>query len=173
MNLSALNDLLPGAAPPAELYFRLVGAEYASQMDEIAQTVLRAWRYNPRGEFGVLYLSSSPECAYREKLKQVFGKKGHLKPQVVGRFSVNLSKCLHLTNPDCLATLAVTREQLIDPTDFSVTQGIAREARRIGFEAILAPAAIGEDCHSLVVFKDKLSPPASCICETASIRPYP
>ena len=142
-------------------------------MDETAQTVLRAWRYNPRGEFGVLYLSSSPACAYREKLKQVFGKPQYLKPQVVGPFAINLPKCLHLTNPDCLAKLAITRTQLIDPSDFSVPQALAREARRLGFEAILAPAAIGADCHSMIVFKDKLSPPASCICDFALIRDYP
>jgi RES domain-containing protein len=173
LKLSALHDLLPGTPPPATYYYRLVAQEYASQIDETAQTVLHAWRYNPRGEFGVLYLSSSPECAYREKLKQVLGKTGHLKPQVVGRFRVYLPRCLHLTNPVCLATLAVTTEQLVDPSDFSVTQSIAREARRLGFEAILAPAAIGADCQSLVVFKDKLSPPASCLCDTSSIRAYP
>lgn len=173
MKLSGLSDLLPGQPPPATQYYRLVEKDYALQIDETAQTVLRAWRYNPRGEFGVLYLSSQPECAYREKLKQVFGKKHYLKPQVVGQFAVNLSKCLHLTNADCLTKLGVTREQLIDPSDFFVPQAIAREARRLGFEAILAPAAIGEDCHSLVVFKDKLAPPASCLCDFASIRDYP
>jgi hypothetical protein len=173
VKLSALSDLFPGAPPPAEQYFRLVEKDFALQIDETAQTVLRAWRYNPRGEFGVLYLSSRPECAYREKLKQVFGKKHYLKLQVVGQFEVNLPKCLHLTNPDCLTKLGVTREQLIDPSDFSIPQAIAREARRIGFEAILAPAAIGEDCHSLIVFKDKLSPPASCLCHFDSIHDYP
>jgi hypothetical protein len=173
VKLSALRDLWPGEPPPSKQYFRLVDKDYALQIDETAQTVLHAWRYNPRGEFGVLYLSSRPECAYREKLKQVFGQKHYLKPQVVGQFAVNLPKCLHLKNPDCLTKLGVAREQLIDPSDFSIPQSIAREARRIGFEAILALAPIGEDCHSLIVFKDKLSPAASCICEFASIRDYP
>jgi hypothetical protein len=89
-----------------------VEKDYALQIDETAQTVLRAWRYNPRGEFGVLYLSSQPECAGTGRnFKQVFGTKKHyLKPQVVGQFAVNLSKCLHLTNADCLTKLGVTRE---------------------------------------------------------------
>ncbi|MBI4591044.1 MAG: RES family NAD+ phosphorylase [Candidatus Rokubacteria bacterium] len=173
MNLAALPELWPGAPPAASIYHRLVDKEYAQQIDEIAQTVLRSWRYNPRGEFGILYLSSSPACAYREKLKQMFGRKDYLKPQVVGQFGVNLPKCLHLTNSACLAKLAVSREQLADPSDFSVPQSIAREARRIGFEAIIAPSAIGEDCHTLVVFKDRLSPPAQCICDLDSIRDYP
>lgn len=150
----------------------MVDKDYVSQIDETAQTVLRAWRYNPRGEFGVLYLSSSPECAYREKLKQVSGRKEHLKRQVIGTFEIKLPKCLHLTDPGCLGELAIRREQLIDPSDFSIPQAIAREARRIGFEAILAPSAIGQDCHSLVVFKDKLAPPAKCICDFDSIHDY-
>ena len=103
----------------------------------------------------------------------MFGQPQSLKPQVVGQFAINLPKCLHLTNPDCLAKLAITCEQRIDLSDFSVPQALVREARRIGFEAILAPAAIGADCHSLIVFKDKLSPPASCICDFAAIRDYP
>jgi hypothetical protein len=130
VKLSALSDLLPGKPPSSSQYFRLVEKDYARQIDETAQTVLRAWRYNPRGEFGVLYLSSQPDCAYREKLKQVFGKKHYLKPQVVGQFAVNLPKCLHLTDTDCLTKLGVTREQLIDPSDFSMTQAIALDSRR-------------------------------------------
>ena len=43
--------------------------------------------------------------------------------------------------------------------------------RDLGFPPQRSRQVLGEDCHSLIVFKDKLSPPASCICETASIRP--
>lgn len=163
MNFSALKELLPGVLSPSKIYCRLVDARYASEIDEIAHTVLYSWRYNPKGEFGVLYLSISSECAYREKLKQVHGRKRDLFPQVVGAFKVNLTKCLDLTNPSLRQTLGVSVDQLIDPSDFSLTQSIAREARNLGFEAIVAPSAVGEDCSSLVVFKDKLIPPSYCI----------
>lgn len=148
-------------------------ARYASEIDEIAHAVLYSWRYNPKGEFGVLYLSLSSECAYREKLKQVHGRKQDLSPQVVGTFSVNLTKCLDLTNQSIQQTLRVSPAQLINPSDFPLTQSIAREARNLGFEAIIAPSAVGEDCNSLVVFKDKLFPPSYCIYDAQSIRSYP
>lgn len=173
MNLSALKNLLPGISPPSKIYYRLVHARYASEIDEIAHTVIYSWRYNPKGEFGVLYLSINPECAYWEKLKQVHGRKSDLSSQVVGTFQVNLSKCLDLTTPSILQTFRVSLDQLINPSDFTMTQSIAREARKLGFEAIIAPSAIGEDCNSLVVFKDKLTPPSYCIYDSQSIRSYP
>lgn len=172
MNLSALKNLLPGAPPPSRTYYRLIDARHASEIDEIAHTILNSWRYNPKGEFGVLYLSTSPECAYREKLKQVHGRKQDLSPQVLGAFEVNLTKCLDLNSPSSLQTLDMSPDQLINP-DFPLTQAIAREARNLGFEAIIAPSAIGEDCRSLIVFKDKLVPPSYCICDKQAVHPYP
>ncbi len=173
MKLHALRELLPGAPPPSDTYYRIVNAHYAAEMDEMVHTILYSWRYNPRGEFGVLYLSISPDCAYREKLKQVHSRKQDLPPQVIGTFSVNLTGCLDLTNISFLKKLHLSTDQLIDTSDFSLTQIIAREARNSGFEAIIAPSAIGEDCSTLVVFKDRLIPPAYCICDKGSIRSYP
>ena len=173
MKPDALMNWAPGGPPLATEYYRLVSADYASEIDEIAQTILHSWRYNPKGEFGVLYLSIRPECAYRELLKRVFGKKQNLRPLVVGRFRIQLGKTLDLRDPGSRQALEVTLEQLLDPTDFSVPQSLAREARKPAFEAILAPSAIGEDCHNLVVFKDKLTPPSFCLCDANSIRPYP
>lgn len=172
MNLSNLQQLLPGAAC-VQTYYRIVHAKYAPEIDETAHTVLHSWRFSPKGEFGVLYLSSTSECAYRENLKKVQGRKGDLPPLVTGPFEVHLSRCLDLTNPSCQQTLGVSPEQLLDPTDFTLTQSIARQARKLGFEAILAPSAVGADCRSLVVFKDKLNPPSYCICDRTKIKPYP
>jgi RES domain-containing protein len=146
---------------------------YASEIDEITHSILYSWRYNPKGEFGVLYLSVSPKCAYREKLKQVSGHEEDLLPQAVGSFRVDLARCLDLTNASFREKLGISREQLTLSFDFSMTQSIAREARNLGFEAIIAPSAIGTDCGTLVVFKDKLSPPSYCILDEKSIRPYP
>ena len=172
MNLAGLSSLFPGKPVISAKYYRIVGAHRIKEIDEIGHTLFYSWRYNPKGEFGVLYLSSTPECAYMEKLKQVYGKPDNLKPQVVGTFSININKCLNLTSVICCKQLGVILEQLIDPYNFYVTQEIAREARNAGFEAIIAPSAVGEDCHSLVVFKDKLNPPSYCICQKASIKHY-
>lgn len=173
MNLHALKELLPGVSLSDNTYYRLVIASYAPQIDDIAQSILHSWRYNPKGEFGVLYLSLSPECAYREKLKQVYNNAHALLPQVIGKFSVGSTRCLDLTQPSFQDTLGLSPSQLIDPDDFSATQSIAREARNVGFEIIIAPSAIGDDCKNLVVFRDRLNPPSYCIVDKQSIHPYP
>lgn len=173
MKLAALPALLPGIAPPTRKYFRMVGAAHAADIDETAHTVLYSWRYNPKGEFAVLSLSSTPECAYREKLKQVGEDPRSLKPQVVATFTLRLARCLDLTDAATRRRLGVSLSQLVGPTDFTVIQALAREARKLGFEAIMAPSAIGDDCHSLVVFKDRLAPPSCCLLVKDSVSPYP
>ncbi len=163
MNLAALKRLRPGVRPPQTRWHRMVDARRAGSIDETAQTVLRAWRWNPAGEFGVLYLSKSPDCCRREKLRQVGGDPGFLPPQIVGAFDVKLRRCLDLSAPEVLKALSLTREELIAPDDFAKPQSVARAARRLGFEAVIAPSAVGLDCATLVVFKDKLAPPSSCL----------
>ncbi len=173
MNLQALASLLPGVPAPQKAYFRMVAAAHAAEMDETAHTVLYSWRYNPRGEFGALYFSASPECAWREKLKQVHGRPQDLSPQAVGTFEVGLSRCLDLTAAKTLSALGLERERLILPDDFRETQELSRQARRLGFEALHAPSAVGADCVTLAVFKDKLAPPSYCLLKPGSVRPYP
>lgn len=151
----------------------MIDARYTAEIDETAHTVLYSWRYNPKGEFGVLYLSSSPECCWREKLKQAQGRASDLPPQAVGGFDNNLSKCLDLTDEACREGLAVGLDDLIQPADFEMTQKLASQARRAGFEGIIAPSAIGADCRTLVVFKDKLVPPSYCTLAPNSIKRYP
>lgn len=173
MNLAGLAALLTRGAAADKAFYRMIDARHVAEIDETAQTVLHSWRYNPKGEFGVLYLSSSPECCWKEKLKQVHGRASDLAPQAVGRFDCNLSKCLDLTDAACRKALSVAVDELIQPADFTPTQSLAREARRAGFEAIIAPSAIGVDCKTLIVFKDKLVPPAYCTLTPGSIKPYP
>ena len=163
MNLAALKRLRPGVRPPQTRWHRMVDARWAESIDETAQTVLRAWRWNPVGEFGVLYLSKSVDCCRREKLRQVGGNPDFLPPQIVGTFEAKLRRCLDLTSPKVLKVLCLTREELIAADDFAKPQAVARAARRLGFEALIAPSAVGLDCATLVVFKDKLAPPSSCI----------
>ena len=141
----------------------MVDARYKDSVDETAQTVLHAWRWNPAGEFAVLYLSKDADCCMREKLRQIGGNPNFLPPQFVGMFDVKLWHCLDLTSPKVLKALGLTREELISPDDFTKPQAVARAARQAGFEALIAPPAIGENCETLVVFKDKIAPPSSCI----------
>lgn len=163
MNLAALKRLRPGVRPPQTRWYRMVDSRWADSLDETAQTVLRAWRWNPAGEFGVLYLSKSADCCRREKLRQVGGNLDFLRPQVIGEFKASLRHCLDLTSTKTLKALNLTREELVAPDDFTKPQAVARAARRLGFEALIAPSAVGLDCATLVVFKDKLAPPSSCV----------
>lgn len=172
MNLSHLADFLPGIFPPDDIYYRLVNVQYVSEMDEIIHSIHYSGRYNPKGEFGVLYLAISLDCAFREKLRQVYGRKGDLPPQRSGAFSVSM-RCLDLRQNAILKRLEISKQDLINPADYTIPQTLAREARKLGFEGILAPSAIGDNCHNLVVFKDKLNPPSHCILDPKSIRPYP
>lgn len=169
MNLAALAELLPGVSPPQEIYCRLVNKQYASEIDEIIHSIRYSGRYNPAGEFPVLYLSANVDCAFREKLKQVHGSRRNLQPQIGGSFQVKL-RCLDLLDAENLKQLGLSREALTRPDDYTTTQQLAREARRVGFDGIIAPSAVGIDCHTLVVFKDKLNPPSACKLQPNSVK---
>jgi hypothetical protein len=78
-------------------------------------------------------------------------------------FDVKLRRCLDLTSAKVLKALGLTREELVSPDDFTTPQAVSRAARKAGFEALIAPSAIGEDCETLVVFKEKLAPPSYCV----------
>ncbi len=171
-NEESLSPLLPGVPAPSETYYRMIEINYLGAIDEIGPSMTFGGRYNPRGEFGVLYLSVSPDCAFLEKLKQYFGNKEAIPDQSIAIFRVNVRKCLNLLDSHVLEHLKLTRAMLIDPTDYGLTQTLSRAARAAGFEALLAPAATEEKCQTLVVYKDKLLPPSFCICDTKSIRAY-
>ena len=173
MKLVAIKGLLPGIHSPGENYFRMVNQAYVSTIDDIGPSFLYGGRFNPRNEFGVLYLSSSQDCAFMERLRQVKGRKDDLLPQTGAAFHVRIQKCLNLLNAAVLKTLGISPGDLVRDSDFAVPQSVSREARNVGFEALLAPSAAGEECSTLVVFKDKLSPPSFCALRQASVKPYP
>lgn len=166
MNLAAVQPLLPGVACPHKTYYRAVSKEFASGIDDIGPSFLVGWRYNPKHEFGVLYLAVSPECCALERGRQFGGGAEVFRPFVTGRFKVDIRRCLDLTHKDVRRALDIDREDLLAGDDYALPQSIAREARRVGFEAIIAPSAASDRCVNLVVFKDKLAPPSFCLLET-------
>lgn len=166
MNLGAVQSLFPGVASPHKNYFRVVSKEFASGIDDIGPSFLVGWRYNPKHEFGVLYLAISPECCALERNRQFGGGSDVFRPVVTGRFKVDIKRCLDLTRKDILRSLEIKPEDLLGTTDYALTQSIAREARRVGFEALIAPSAASDHCQNLVVFKDKLAPPSYCLFDT-------
>ncbi len=147
----------------------MVNAEFESSIDEISHSMVFGARFNPKGEFGVLYLSLSVDCCFKEKIKQV-GTKNYLKAQTVGTFEFRFERCLDLTEKANLVKLEIETSKLVVPDDFNEPQILARETRRVGFEAIVAPSAVGEECRNIVVFKDKLG--RKSFCELKNTKPY-
>jgi len=172
LNLAAVRGIFPGSPAPGEIYFRLVNKPFAATIDDIGPAFRLGWRYNPKDEFGVLYLASSAHCSYLEKLRQVNGRAEHLPPQVLGAFRVRIERNLDLTDPAILKLLAIKPEDLTADKDFTTPQALAREARFVGFESLLVPSAAGALCKNLVVFKDKLSPPSYCQFDQATLIDY-
>lgn len=168
MNLAAIQNQYPGIRKQAKA-FRLVNQKRSAEMDEIGHTMINGWRYNPKNEFGVLYLSLSAECCLKEKIKQA-GDRKSLKPQALGVFEVDLQHCLDLTDEKVLAALEIDVRKLTIPTDFTEPQTISREARRVGFDGLIVQSAIGAECINLVIFKDKIS--RKSFCELKEIKPY-
>lgn len=162
MNLGAIRSLLPGVQSPRTTYFRIVSEAFAHSIDDIWPSYDRGWRFNPKKEFGVLYLSISEHCCGLERARQSRGSGGNFQPLVVGEFKVSIKRCLDLTSVEVLKTISIERNELLTE-DLVLPQSIAREARNAGFEAILAPSAASEECQNLVVFKDKLIPPSFCL----------
>ena len=151
----------------------MTNEKFAATMDDIGPSFLYGGRYNPPQEFGVLYLSVSKECAFKEKLRQVKGRKDNLLPQVAASFDVKIVRALNLLDAAVLEKIGVIQEDLIRNNDFFVPQSVAREARNVGFEALITFSAVGEECCNLVVFKDRLAPPSFCLFNPNTLKPYP
>jgi RES domain-containing protein len=162
MNLGAIRSLLPGIPTPTNTYFRVVSDAFAASIDDIWPSFHHGWRFNPKNEFGVLYLAISKRCCSLERLRQFRGDERGLAPLIVGEFKVNIARCLDLTSTTFLKKLGITTQELLSE-DFALPQSVAREARSAGFEAIIAPSAASEECQNLVVFKDRLTPPSFCL----------
>ena len=69
---------------------------------------------------------------------------------------VKLDSVLDLTDPDVLQKSGLPESS---PTDGDIrqTREIAAEARKQGYEALLAPSAAASDSRNVVIFLDKAS----------------
>lgn len=105
----------------------------------------RGGRFNPPLSFPVLYLACSLETAAAE-LRHVSERTGlalrDSLPREVFRFDLELTKVLDLRDDNTLATLRVTREELLAPDQLR-SREVGEAALRVGFQAIAAPSAAG------------------------------
>ena len=139
---------------------------------EIWPSQLFGWRFNPKGEFGALYLSENADTCVKEVNRHVPDVRAFQdRPRILGTIRVALQKCLALTDPKVLSALGVTEESIL-PDDSPESIQIAREARLAGFEGILYHSAVDRKCSNLAVFKDVLMPKSSVACEQVKLLSY-
>jgi len=147
---------LQGKAFEAVVYRHL-----SSQYDalDISGSLKAGGRWNPQGEYGVLYAGLNGETAKAE-LERLAERQGltleDLAPRHLVSIQVSLSKVLDLTNKRTLEQLGISERNLTG-NDVSLCLEISRLARRAGFEAILAASATKKGT-ALVVFSDCLRP---------------
>lgn len=146
---AAMADLRPRRVDG--VWHRFVAELYKEDADSDQGALEHGGRYNPRREFGALYLSESPAACRAEMQRRpgVRVRYWH------ARIKVRVAKALDLTDPSTTDKLGVLQEDLVS-YDWPFTQDLGRAARRAGFDALVVPSAAG-DHDNLVVFKDLLA----------------
>ena len=139
----------------------VVHRHVSSQYDALdsSGSLMAGGRWNPQGEYGVLYTALIEETAVAE-LERLAERQGltsdDLAPRDLVSIEVSLSKILDLTDNKIMQQIGI-RENEIVGNDPALCLEISRLARRAGFEAILAPSATKKG-SILVVFPDRLGP---------------
>src|SRR3989337_1598884 len=93
-------------------------------------------RYNPRREFGALYLSESPAACRAEMQRRPGVRARYWHARIKGR----VAKALDLTDPSMRDKLSIAEEDLASD-DWNFTQDVGRAARRAGLDALVVPSA--------------------------------
>lgn len=152
------------AVSPAQIqgnFFRIVSAKYQDEILSTAGSLQHGGRYNPKGEFGVLYLSESVEICTAEVLRMAGDPSFFGQPRVCGTIRVALEKVLDLTDEQTLKELGIRREELLQDTgdrerDYRLPHQISQLARTAGFEA-LKVSSVTSQGNNLVIFRENLS----------------
>ena len=130
------------------------------------------FRFNPPGEFGVLYVALSPATARAELERQAqrLGiRVSRLAPRVMLTLAVRLQRVLDLTDARVREEHRISADQLRSD-DYSACQRLARDARLAGYDAILYSSATGAGAN-LAIFLDALNPDS--IVEVSEIEILP
>jgi RES domain-containing protein len=140
--------------------FRHCSPEYAEVSTKTLDGSKRdGGRFNPKGEFGAVYVALNRRTAERE-LSRLAERLGFtvdmLLPRAMLTLDINLGAVLDLTLRGTQKEWGLTPDAL-RASDFAICQEVARAARRDGYEAILFPSATGEGLN-LAIFFDQLRP---------------
>ena len=138
--------------PVKGYYYRSVFLKHQNEILSTQSSLKHGGRYNPRGEFGALYVGENEAVCRAEVSGRI--ENDFAAPQIISKLKISLAKVLDLTKPANLKALNIKKEDLtINRTKggWDLTHNIARIAYRDGYEAIIAPAVTGKG-NSLVIF---------------------
>jgi RES domain-containing protein len=139
--------------------FRQCHPDHTDFAATVRASLHREFRFNPAGEFGVLYVALSPSTA-RAELERQASRLGvplsRMAPRLMLHLDVALERVLDLADAQVRAGWSLSLDEL-SSDDYTRCHEIAREARAAGYEAIRYPSATGEG-ENLAIFFDRLSP---------------
>ncbi len=144
--------------------FRLVPAFHADAISETGPSFTYGGRFNPREEFGALYLSETAEVSWKETVKKYNNRPEDVPSQTAGIFEVDIHRSLDLTDEKVLEALGVALEDITQPADHYLTQMIAAAAWSLGIEAIKFASSVDSQRFNVAIFMDHLTDTSSVRC---------
>jgi RES domain-containing protein len=141
--------------------FRHVSPGHEELSEEVLSGSLRAGgRFNPRGDFGAIYVSLEKETVVAE-LKRRATQTGievdELLPRLLLVVKAELQQVLDLTDEENRRRWSLSSKEIISD-EYRTCQEVGRAARKAGYEAVLFPSAAREGGRNLAVFTDRLRP---------------
>jgi RES domain-containing protein len=136
----------------------------------------RGARYTPRGGPASLYLALDPQTAYAEAnrvhtrawMNVQTGGAPALPPTVLISVQIRLQTVLDLTDTGIRKVLQTSTAELLRPWRLAMGRGIPVATQLLGqavfdsgrYQALWYPSAQSTGAHCLVVFPERLAPPA-------------
>ncbi len=142
------------------VFFRSMRKKYAKDPLTVVGSLILGGRYNPKGEFGALYLSDSSGTSWAEIKRK--DSNARVEDYPIFSISIDLHKVLDLTDESVCEALKKRRGTDLIGENRTETQAMGKAVREAGFEGILAPAAVGGG-KTLAVFMDHLAKNSSVV----------
>ncbi len=172
--LEAMKVAAARGRPWASTIFRSAPPKWASGREMLTGvgSMKSGARFNAPGSFPAIYGSTTPELAMIESL--AYQRRANLPleramPLVFKAISVDVERCLDLTDAAVLADIGLTLDQIRTETwwlarargEESLTQAIGRAAYTCGIQSLLAASAHALDQGAnIIVLPDHLKPPS-------------
>jgi len=136
----------------SKIFFRLVPLKYTNEILNPQGNNESGGRYNPPGEFTVLYLGESENVCKAESSART--NPDFLTSQILGKIEISFEKVLDLTDDANLKILGLKKKDLMykkSENGWNLTQQIARLAYQTEVKAILVPSSTRKG-NNLAVF---------------------